>query len=441
MTKRFWRRCSGVLLALVLGIGTVFVGGSIAFGGGTTLTCWDWHILENPTYKLAYQEFERKYNVKLIISSVPWADMVKKQLLAARAGTLPDVMEIFGAALVPELAEMGALEPLDPYIEKEGGEKWLQDNYLSYAPVRYKGKLYSMPMDATSFGMMYNLEHFSEAGLQTAPQTWEELREYAIKLTDQEKGQWGLTLNGADIESLGGTLSNFCLQNGIKFGKLSPGRTGRIKDIYELGMSHPEAIEAFQFVLDLCYKDKVVPSFHTSRYEVARERFSSGKASMILDGGWLIQAYQIRTPDLHFATSVLPMGKYRAASLGTGDTEVTFTANCKDKELGWEFVKFYTGLGVDLLFNNGVLRCWSYKPTASRVEFIGNPLIRPFLVIWDRSEPVYTQIPPQVSKALDTFVIWQAKAALGEVTPKEALETVAREWMDLYNEWEDKYGE
>ena len=60
---------------------------------------------------------------------------------------------------------------------------------------KWRGTLYSLPMEATGLALTCNKELFAEAGLDTThgPRTWEELREYAKKLTVDKNGDGKLS--------------------------------------------------------------------------------------------------------------------------------------------------------------------------------------------------------------------------------------------------------
>jgi multiple sugar transport system substrate-binding protein len=73
------------------------------------------------------------------------------------------------------------------------------ENFESFNPEVLKivqdseGKIYGVPVGGYALGLLYNRKLFQEAGLDPnkPPTTWEELREYAKKLTDPSKGRVG----------------------------------------------------------------------------------------------------------------------------------------------------------------------------------------------------------------------------------------------------------
>jgi ABC-type glycerol-3-phosphate transport system substrate-binding protein len=59
------------------------------------------------------------------------------------------------------------------------------------------GKLYAVPFYAESSFTMYRTDLFKQAGLTMPDQpTWEQIRDFAAKLTDKSKGLYGVCLRG-----------------------------------------------------------------------------------------------------------------------------------------------------------------------------------------------------------------------------------------------------
>src|SRR5690606_21141117 len=92
-----------------------------------------------------------------------------------------------------DLVAADAIYPMAHFIEGSNGmsAEDLADIYpalLTYAS--YRGTLYSMPMEATNLGLLYNKDLFREVGLdpERPPQTWEELASYSERLRLDRNG-------------------------------------------------------------------------------------------------------------------------------------------------------------------------------------------------------------------------------------------------------------
>lgn len=63
---------------------------------------------------------------------------------------------------------------------------------------KYDDKLYGLPLNANNLVLVYNDDMLQEAGYTEPPKTWDELREYAKKLTTDST--YGFAINAIDDE-------------------------------------------------------------------------------------------------------------------------------------------------------------------------------------------------------------------------------------------------
>lgn len=396
------------------------------------LVLWEWHMVEIPdVIGELYKRFEKKHNVKLIISSVDFPALVKKMLLASEAGGLPDVMEFWAQGVVPQLAEKEALVPLDPYIAKEGGEEFL-DKWYDWGIPRYKGKIYGLMAYTGISGLWWNKTMFGEVGIDGPPKNWDELVLYAQKLTAPPQ-QYGLGLNGNDLEALI-CIAPFIYENLGRVGKID----GKIQ------VNTAESVEAVQFVLDLINKYKVVPSFTTSDYKRVREMFAAARVAMSSEPGWAFPQILPSKPEgTEWGMALHPKGKVYGAVTGGWDTAFAITTNCKDKDLGWEFVKFMTAEESnyfwmsELPFYNTALKSVAESKVIKESTFLAATTEHLRL---GNVHNVYEYLPFQLESALDIFRMEMQSAAVGQKSAQEATDAMAAQWQSLFNEWEKKYG-
>ena len=112
--------------------------------------------------------------------------------IATKSGQY-DIVTI-GALETPIWGKNGWLTPLDDL----GADYDYED---VFKPVRNglssDGKLYAVPFYAESSFTMYRTDLFKQAGLTMPEQpTWDQIRDFAGKLTDKSKGQYGICLRG-----------------------------------------------------------------------------------------------------------------------------------------------------------------------------------------------------------------------------------------------------
>lgn len=148
-----------------------------------------------------------------------YADTRTKVQAAIKGGNTPDMAIMFSIDLYSLLA-MDAIVDMDSFCTAEEDKEWLNGFYEGFMMNSRDGETtYGIPWQRSTIVLYYNKEAFAAAGLdpETPPQTWEELTDYAKKLTVTENGQ--TTQYGIEIPSDGYAywmLQTFCnQQNGF----------------------------------------------------------------------------------------------------------------------------------------------------------------------------------------------------------------------------------
>lgn len=161
-------------------------------------------------------------NPNVIVNPVyagSYADTRTKVQAAIKGGNTPDMAIMFSIDLYSLLA-MDAVADMDSFCTTAEDKEWLNGFYEGFMMNSRDGETtYGIPWQRSTIVLYYNKEAFKEAGLdpETPPQTWDELAEYAKKLTVTENGQ--TTQYGIEIPSDGYAywmLQTFCTeQNGF----------------------------------------------------------------------------------------------------------------------------------------------------------------------------------------------------------------------------------
>ncbi len=133
---------------------------------------------------------------------MPTAEMFTKIMQEYRAGTgAYDALNVI-PAWMPDLAQAGALEVLDPYVDKYGFRAELQKIAPTYRDnqMTVKGKIYGFPDDGDVFLMYYRKDIFARPDLQkefkakygydlAPPKTWKQFDQIGSFLTEKLKGE------------------------------------------------------------------------------------------------------------------------------------------------------------------------------------------------------------------------------------------------------------
>ena len=168
-----------------------------------------------------------------------YVQTMQRTLTSSKAGNPADIALLTSADVWTAVDE-GIILPLQPFIDSEG-EGFLDRFFpgMLYDSM-VAGEYYAIPFQKSTPIFYYNKDMFREAGLdpEKAPQTWEELAEYAAILTTDDR-------YGVEIPIDQWLLSIFILQNG-----------GEINNIEgtETYLDTPEAIGAVEYLLEVVYQ-------------------------------------------------------------------------------------------------------------------------------------------------------------------------------------------
>ncbi|GFZ91867.1 sugar ABC transporter substrate-binding protein [Paenibacillus marchantiophytorum] len=241
-----------------------------------------------------------------------------------------DTMTFMYATETRPLAAKGLLKPLDAYLDKVPElKKALNMDIVKQISVGGDGKAYSIPIKGNVQMLLYNRARFTEAGLDPnkPPKTWDELVEYAKKLTDPAKNKYGIQINGADAEAAW-KFQNYVFQAGGDMEALKDGA-------WKSSFNSDQGVQALQFMKDLKWKHKVAhPNVLTNQDESMR-LLATGEAGMVLGDYWVVSQavnqYGGKIKDIGIA--LLPTGPGGNAGWLMGGSIAAFPNYATDEEV------------------------------------------------------------------------------------------------------------
>lgn len=380
------------------------------------LTFWSYttHEVGQRVLEEIVASFERANNVDVEITYVPYEDMRNKILIAAKAGEAADVIVADGT-WIPELAEAGALIPIDQYLTPEDKKDFIEP-ILSRG--NYQGKQYSLPGYVDVLALMYNKRMLAEKGVKV-PETMEEFREACIKLTDPAKGVWGFNAFHAGYWFL-------------PFAWAWGG--GMVTDDRKILINTPESIEALKFYAGLTFDAKCSPPDidPANDYNIAAEGFKEGKWAMTINGPWQVPDYlggkEFKDNPDNLGITRIPRGPAGYGSpIGGGDYAVTTSA--KDPALAYKLVAHLTNTESQIkqAVENSLLPTRRSAYGDFRVKT--NRIISAFL---DQLEVAKSRPRiPEVESLFRDFDPNIQAVFLKEKTPEQALNDIAKAWEGL----------
>jgi multiple sugar transport system substrate-binding protein len=256
------------------------------------------------------------------------------------AGTPPDV-GVASAGFIADFGSKGLLEPLEPYIERDGldlSRYWPatldQWRVEPGAKLTGAGPLLCLPNDISNNScFVYNKTMFDKAGIAypTDAWTWHDVREAALALTkdtgDPTTTEWGLgPMNVAD-----GDWNVIIWQWG--------GPMEINEEYTECTLKDPTSMEALQWVYDLYHTDKVMP---TLPFQEGVEPFLTGRIGMITCGSWVPTAF-VGVKEFEWEVANWPRSPFTDERIVHVNPDAfTMYKGSANPDAGWEFLKYIT---------------------------------------------------------------------------------------------------
>lgn len=427
----------GVFLALILSCGQK----QEQVDGKITITFWHSFVSHTvPALNELIKKFEAEHpDLTIKAQYVPTGDaLIQKLITAIQSKTAPDISWIH-ADFLEDLVEADAIYKMEEFIRGPDSlsTEDLQDIYPALLQAAsWKGTLYSMPMEATNLGLLYNKKHFREAGLdpEHPPKDWDELYDYAMKLTlDKNKdGKFEQIGFGVPIFPASGPLGNWMVWQWLPF-LWQAGGTNINLEQTEVLYNSEAAVKALTLWQRL-YDELKLINF-TPDFDVA---FASQQLAMMLDGPWNLPRYR-DLKHLDWAIAPLPAGPAKGATIVGGEYLAIFKQSQHPNET-WKFTKWILRPDIQAL--------WSmksgYLPVRHAVTQIkeyqdflaANPGLKAYveqMEVGQSPRPVDyhgLEITANLAEAIEkaTKGKMDVKAALDEAAAKsnQLLQTVAR---------------
>lgn len=341
-----------------------------------TLSGWS-NLNEKQLLQQVLKDFESKnpqIKVKYDVIADRYMDILKTRLIGDSAA---DVFYL-DALEAPALISPGVLEPLDRYITPQFDLNDFEPSLLN--AFQQHGKIYGLPKDFSTLVLFYNKRALQSASLSQPPTTWQELREYARRLTVDHNA------DGIDQYGFGVTPELARQYFMIKaFGGELVGPDGKAT------FASPESLKGLQLIVDQYRQDKSAAQPSDVGTTSGSEVFGQSKAAMVIEGPWLIPYLQQTFPELEYATAPVPTV---AGKSGTMAYTVAYVMNkqSKHKAQAWQLISYLTGKEGMKAWTSAGLALPTRKSVATALGYDKNPIYAPFITgatdatIWQAGE-------------------------------------------------------
>ena len=290
---------------------------------------WTAYNTVSPEFKVLTEEvipaFNERYpNIEIDAQALPYDELRQKLLTGIAGGQTPDLLRS-DIIWVPEFAELGALAQLDTLIPDFATYK---DRFYPgpLATNFYQDHYYGLPLDTNTRVLFYNNAVFEQAGITTAPKTFEEFTAACEQIA---------AIDNTSCFAEGGTGAWNVLPWIWSAG-------GRITDeTYTTATGHlnsPESVQAVTMLKDMLDAGTLSDSILGGGIATS-EAIGNAQTGMIVDGPWMPPIFAEQFPELDFGLAPFPAGPGGSVSVVGGEDIVLFEAS-DNKDAAVAFMQF-----------------------------------------------------------------------------------------------------
>ncbi len=261
------------------------------------------------------------------IFSGGYRETMERAQTAFLSGNAPEVA-VLDAPATFDLIEMGAITPLDRYIEQEGGDAFISkylDGFMEIS--RLDGTTWSLPFQRSTPLFYYNKDHFRAAGLDpdSPPRTWDEVGRTASVLSNYfgGDGRWPVQIP-----------INFWL---LKPMVLQAGGALESDDGRSVAIDTPEMREAFNYMLNLVNRGYMAP---IRQWAPSVSDFIAGNVSMLYNSTGSLGHIE-RSASFDVGTAFLPTQQRQVVIEGGGNFFI-FNTDERRQQAAWKFMTWMT---------------------------------------------------------------------------------------------------
>lgn len=259
---------------------------------------------------------EQNEDIVVEYRAIPFDDLVNETLRAFATGNAPDIVSFDN----PDFAMFSARGAMLDITDRIANSEVIKaDNYFPgpLNSVTWDGKYFGIPKYTDTIGVFYNKDLFAKAGITEPPKTWEQLAEYAEKLTDPANNVYGVTFSARAGEE--GTF---------QFLPLIQMSGGSYTDVNTEGAA--AALDLWKKIIDNGWASKDVLSL--GQWD-STGTFNSGNAAMAISGPWEVDR-MVEDAKFDWGVALLPTlteGGTRSSALGGFDWGIMSTTKHPDE--------------------------------------------------------------------------------------------------------------
>lgn len=412
-----------LLLVAILVLGGCQIVTTPADASVTKITLW--HGVNPPPNRDVLQVLVERFNrehpqIQVESLYVGQAEQQPPKILAAVVGDAPPDLLWYNATMTGQLVELDAIRPLDDLL---ASPLKAEIDPALFESMEYQGHTWSVPFGTNNVGVFYRPSLFKAAGITQLPQTWEELRQVAHKLTIDKNGDKRIDQHGMLLPLGKGEFAVFLW---LPFMWSGGGELVSADKQHPAALENMGAIASLQFWQNLITDNSAILSLPERGFEI--DDFVAGKVAMQLTGPWTIG--QLKATGVDFDVFPIPMSKRRATAIGGENLFVMKTTPEREKA-AIKFAEYVVSQQFQTQWAIGT----GYLPANLKARqsdkyqaFVAQqPAVKVFLeqAEYGRSRPIfpgYNRLSDSLGRALEAVLLGKS--------PTESLKT-AQQRLDL----------
>ncbi len=332
------------VLALVLCLFTC-IGCGQPKQDANTVTLWHWMTDRNDAFQALAAKYEEETGIKVQIDLYPPSDAYTQRIIAsAQARVLPDIYGILDKKQVfASFIESGFVADLTEDFAANDGEwekalfaKALDVNRFKEGNIyNIKPGIYGAPIDVTNIQMLYNKKLLAKAGIDKAPQTFDEFLAAAQALN--RIGVAGLVSGWGELWMADCFASNYAF-NIMGEEKVMATFRG------EVPYTDPDWIAVFNVFKRMADAKAFAPGIVTKPNKDAEQSFALERSAFSFNGSWGVNAYHGMNPDLDYGVMMPPAINPDNPMYIWGGAGSSFVINgaSQNKDQAVAFLKWFT---------------------------------------------------------------------------------------------------
>jgi multiple sugar transport system substrate-binding protein len=303
-----------------------------------------------------------------------------------------------------------ALE-IDSYIANWGQKDDFYDS--TWSTVTYQGKTYGVPVLSAPQALMYRKDMLDQAGISSAPATWDDLEQTAMKLTKHDGDKF--VISGFNARPIWQQYMWFLFQDG--------------GDVFtsdgKVVVNSPQAVEALDYFSRLFNQDKVASKSSIAAPTANVGAMAANLVAMQLGNQLTVRDFRDNNPS-QAPNLVVADPVSKAQQVTTNWTDwLAISQQSKHADAAWKFVSF-VAQPENLLKYNETMYFIPPRKSLRTSGYMSDPQLQQFVSIMEKygrsinTNPAALEVYQTIMQNAVDDAVYQKK------TPQQALDDAAK---------------